>query len=312
MKDAKFAYLAAHQSADNMHHTIFYEFEEKFKTVSRKENSDFLGAVYDSAYAAPQGSSAIPQIDDEYFEWLNILCSAIDAKEKYTFVELGAGYGRWCARAFNAAKLCGISSENIYLIGVEAEPQHAIWFNEHMMCNHIPNHSVVLHEALISDNNEIGEIVVTSPQGLTSFNWYGQAKQKNISPTAIAGIKTYMGRELFVDKGGWGRIRCQTLTLETLLKDHDLINVIDMDVQGEELNIVKNSIKILNEKVMRLFIGTHSNAIDRELSNLLSTNKWTCVNNYDCGKLQKTPYGMIEFQDGVQYWVNPKFPNQTI
>jgi len=291
-------------------HSIFDLFENRFKIVKRNDLSDFVGVIYSSSYAQPQGTWEKPIVDDEYFEWIDTLCSVVDAKEKYVYMELGAGYGRWAARAYKAATAFGLDPNRISLTVVESEPQHVIWLKEHLAYNNISEKCVTLNENLISSEVGFGEMVVISPDpSLTAKDWYGQAKTAYSSHTVRK--SSYLGHELFLDGQGWGRIRLPMTTLCVLLENHDLVNLIDMDIQGEELSIVKKEIALLNEKVMRVHIGTHSKTIDCELFDLFTSHGWSCVHNYGCGSKENTKFGGIQFQDGVQGWLNPKFPNQT-
>lgn len=34
---------------------------------------------------------------------------------------------------------------------------------------------------------------------------------------------------------------------------------------------------------------------------------WRCVWDFRCGMIEKTPYGAVQFQDGVQSWLNPEY-----
>jgi hypothetical protein len=78
-----------------------------------------------------------------------------------------------------------------------------------------------------------------------------------------------------------------------------------MDIQGHELPVLKASIDLLNHKVKRLHIGTHSKEIDEGLKRLFLTNGWKNVHFYSAFTVCMTPYGRVDFNDGIQSWINP-------
>jgi hypothetical protein len=49
-----------------------------------------------------------PPVDEEYFEWIDLLTAATEAQGTFVFWELGAGYGRWSIRAAALARQLGI------------------------------------------------------------------------------------------------------------------------------------------------------------------------------------------------------------
>jgi hypothetical protein len=82
-------------------------------------------------------------LHEEIFEWIALAESVRAAREKFTMVELGAGYGRWLvAGAMLARRLRpGLP---VKLIGVEAEQVHFAWMRRHFIDNGLdvrPNRS---------------------------------------------------------------------------------------------------------------------------------------------------------------------------
>ena len=74
-----------------------------------------------------------PPVDGEYFEWIDVLESVALARDRYTMLELGAGYGRWAVRAAAAVRQRGISE--CHLVAVEADPVHFTWLQQHFCDN---------------------------------------------------------------------------------------------------------------------------------------------------------------------------------
>jgi hypothetical protein len=95
------------------------------------------------------------------------------------------------------------------------------------------------------------------------------------------------------------------VTLEELLSPYPRVDLVDLDVQGLELAVLTAAMDLIETRVRRLHIGTHSTDIEAGLRELLSGRHWECVHDYPCQARAATPYGEIAFGDGVQTWLNP-------
>ena len=266
------------------HHPIFSDFIPKSEfikdsflgTVSRREfTSETMREGPDSV-----GSAGLPAFNEEYFEWIDLL-ESIKAwnpgNGPYTFMELGAGYGRWSVRAAIAKPLARI-------IAVEAEPTHFKWMKQNFLDNGLASDRYKLKQAAVSDTAG-GCLFMTGRPA----EWYGQRILQPGESSASA------------------ETVC-TVTLAALLgNDPFLVDLIDMDIQGSEYLVLRAGIEDVNAKVKRLHIATHSDEIEHRLMELLEAQEWEYRWNYGCGRKYETPYGDIKFQDGVQSWVNKRF-----
>ena len=79
-----------------------------------------------------------------------------------------------------------------------------------------------------------------------------------------------------------------------------------MDIEGQELPTIRSTIDELDRKLKRLHIGTHGKEIEDELRQLLSSHGWDCLADYSVFSTSETPWGTINFENGVQSWVNPR------
>lgn len=114
-------------------------------------------------------------------------------------------------------------------------------------------------------------------------------------------------------KSGWKAVKSHSYLLTDILPETDRIDLIDMDVQGEELKVVSSAIDALDRRVVRLHIGTHSHEIEAGLRELLSRHGWECKTDYPCAQTNQTPWGPVQFVDGVQSWLNTtRFPGAKI
>jgi hypothetical protein len=131
-----------------------------------------------------------------------------------------------------------------------------------------------------------------------------QAKQK---AERLKGAN-YGGYPVHRHPDGRKSISIPQFSLKDILKDTPRVDLIDLDVQGQELNTISPAIGELNAKVKRLHIGTHPwvPGIEAGLRTLLGQNGWQCLADYPGGETRETPWGPIYFDDGVQSWVNPR------
>lgn len=176
--------------------------------------------------------------------------------------------------------------------------------------NKIPNKNIVLSNKLISDQNGKDYLYIKAPDSFgpsTPSEWYGQSKiydwEKNIKKTN----KKYFGKDVFKFDSNWSAIEIEKVDSNEFFDTNMIIDLLDFDVQGEEFVIIKNSIELINNKVKRIRIGTHSNNIESQLKKLLNINGWVMVRDYKLNQFNLTPYGNISFCDGVQSWINPRF-----
>lgn len=264
-----------------------------------------------TTYAAGPKVTPDPTFDEEYFEWIDLMESVVAASGSYTMIELGAGYGRWVARAAFAVKRRHAQMP-FRLIAVEAEPVVYQWMHLHFKDNGIdPSRHALIHGAISEVPGEV-LFYIGGPRGgpfdRNPNDWYGQclAQAHDVSSEYVEDGE-YSGFKVRLHKSGWRSIRVPGITLAGILKDLDRVDLIDMDIEGQELPVVRSNIEELNAKVKRLHIGTHGREIEAELRQILRSHAWKCLFDYPERSSSETPWGTISFENGVQSWVNPRF-----
>jgi FkbM family methyltransferase len=261
------------------HHPIFSHFKPEVEFIS----DSFLGTVSRREFTSEamqekvcaRGPAGLPAFNEEYFEWIDLLESikAWKPGSLYTFMELGAGYGRWSVRAAFARPLARI-------IAVEAEPTHYVWMKQNFEDNGLKGGRFKTIQAAVSDTPGLCGFLAGRPA-----EWYGQR---------------------IAEPGEDGRIT-PCVTLAELLKLVTLVDLIDMDIQGAEVRVIKAGIEELNSKVKRLHIATHDPETEVNLRRAFHQEGWRMARDFSGGGTNATPFGLIEFQDGVQSWVNKRF-----
>ena len=289
-------------------HPIFDSFKAYVGPADPSFTVGFLGDVLrDEIEMEDTDRSAVrrpsePVVNEEYFEWIDLLSAVKEAGPVFTMLELGAGYGRWSARAAMAARQLG---KRIILGMAEAEPKHVQWLHRHMADNDISDYKV--YEAALDGEAGEAQFAIGLPEVGTNYEkWFGQALE-NYDPShcRLSG-ETYYGYPIHQVSNGWQLIYIQRLKLSDLIAHYDFVDFIDMDIQGAEGRSVREAIDALNQKVRRLHIGTHNHAVEVELRECLSSAGWSLGYDFPCSQDNDTEFGRCSFTDGVQSWLNPR------
>jgi hypothetical protein len=218
--------------------------------------------------------TSYPTPDENYFEWIDVLESVVNSGNTFVMAELGAGWGRWLSVAFASLKQL-FPLKDYRLIGVEAEKTHFEWLREHLLYNGVDPVKMCLYEAAVTESMGTVNFIMGDPG-----RWYGQCVQGSGIPV-------------------------QSITLDYLLSSYEKIDLIDLDIQGKEYEVLSSGVKIL-EKTKRVHIGTHSKEIEVNLRNLFNSLGWKSCFDFSLLGKSETPYGPVDFQDGIQSWVNPR------
>jgi len=304
------------------HHEVFSRFRRYSGEIPPGYHVDFLGTQISHKFIAGQPGVIscpdrrivqdfpYPEPDEEYFEWIDLLESVVAAKGSYTMIELGAGYGRWALRAAFAARQYN-PKLRCHVIAVEAEPTVYGWLKEHFAHNGLkPRWHTLLHAAVTDQPGKV-EFYIGGPAGgpydLAPDAWYGQCLTKDYDAAESRPAGKYRGFKVLLHKSGWRSIRIPGVSLSAILKKLDRVDLIDLDVEGQELSSLTSVAAQLDAQVKRLHIGTHSAEIEAGLRQLLSAHGWQCHADYPLFSTSETPWGPIRFENGAQSWVNPRW-----
>jgi FkbM family methyltransferase len=244
-----------------------------------------------------------PPFDEGYLEWIDVLEAVVAADESFTMIELGAGWGRWLMNA--AAAVLQRNPLPIHLIGVEAEPTHFRWMQQHFADNSVDAASLTLIEAAVAAGHDRVRFQVGDPSA-----WYGQAidfSQLTATPppSLLQRIQTFLGRRAPPSEPAVVEVRA--VSLPSILQGLHRVDLIDLDLQGVEADVLESAQGGLAKKVKRVHIGTHGEENERRLRTLFGRLGWEKLNDYPSGAEVETPWGRISFQDGVQTWLNTRF-----
>ena len=90
--------------------------------------------------------------------------------------------------------------------------------------------------------------------------------------------------------------------------EYPYVDLVDMDLQGAEADVVDECLDLLNTRVRRLHIGTHSPEIEQRLRKTLDGAGWILIRDLPMHTETGTRWGPVHCIDGVQSWFNPAFP----
>lgn len=225
----------------------------------------------------------------ELSEWRAMLDAIEEASGRFTMLELGAGFGRWTVNA--AAALRRYRPELKYrFVAVEAEPTHYRWLKQHTRAN-------ALHRWSRAGTCKVLQAAVSRQPGRDRFffgnpkDWYGQTLVRPENETADAPIT-----------------EVRTVTLSSLLRRLDRVDLIDIDIQGAELEVLTEAAPSLGH-VRRIHVETHFTEIDEQLPAVFrqAAGDWHQEVAIPLGAQCATPLGEADFSTGgVQLWRNDR------
>lgn len=223
----------------------------------------------------------------ELTEWQAMFDAIEEASGRLTVLELGAGIGRWVVNAAVALRMYRPDLKH-RLIAVEAEPTHYHWLKQHTRNNGLRRWSRAgscrLIEAAVSREAGRDRFFFGNP-----MDWYGQALVRPENETADAPVT-----------------EVRTVTLSNLLQRLDRADLIDLDIQGAELEVLAEAAPELSH-ARRLHVETHSEQIDEQLPAILehAAGTWRQEIAIPLGARRTTPLGEANFSGGgVQVWRN--------
>jgi hypothetical protein len=108
-------------------------------------------------------------------------------------------------------------------------------------------------------------------------------------------------------KSGWRSIIVPSVSLKDLTADLPCVDFLDMDIEGQELPLIRSSIEEMDTRVKRVHVGTHSTGIEAELRQIFCQHGWRCLQDYPISTRTETPWGPVDFGNGVQSWLNTRF-----
>jgi FkbM family methyltransferase len=255
-----------------------------------------FGADVQAIYARTRHETCrYPLHDEHVLDWVPLLEAVLSTRQTFRMIALGAGWGRWLSGGAFAATQLGL---RFHLTGVEAEPDHFAWMEQHMRDNDIdPSTFLLIHGAAAASDTPCW-FPVASP------DWYGQAI---VAETRKSGA-TATSDETVVDGVRLRRIR--SVPIDQVISGESIVDYLHLDIQGTEYEFLSQDPARLAAYVRVINIGTHSEIVERRLRSLFGQLGWELRYDVSLGSkahisLDGERAATIEFGDGVQVWSNP-------
>ena len=222
-------------------------------------------------------------------EWTGMLQAVLDARDHFTCVELGAGWGPFVVGSAKAAQRRGI--RQIKLAAVEGAQSHLDFMHQHFIDN-----------GLRPEQHRLIYGVVGTYDGIAAFprlkeptiEWGGEA--------IYTGSANSAGRTPQRTIDDLEEVAC--LTLSSILEGLPCVDVVHFDIQGSEADVIEQGIDDLDRKVRRIVIGTHGRDLENRLLHFLDDRSWTLEMDQACSYQQASPHKITLLRDGVQVWRN--------
>ena len=280
-------------------HNIFSSFSRFSGEFDSRFSYDFLG-VRTRKFFAPyllqsevqEGIVEFPGPSEDYFEWIDMLEAVTSATKQFVMIELGAGWGKWIVRAVAALRQVNPQLPHT-VIGVEADPINFSLMELHVQDNNVNPDEYYLIQSSVSDANGAVWFAGGELEGISSGSF--MIKDLNLKTWVVLaigllpekivkGLRKITGKRLFKIKPQ----KVNMISLKTLLSPYDHVDLIDMDIQGAELLVVKAATGILDQKVKRVHIETHSREDEIGLRVIFEGLGWSNVFDYPLNKESNT------------------------
>lgn len=216
----------------------------------------------------------------EPIEYVGVIRAVEAGRGPFVCLELGAGIGTWSVNAGHLARRNGRAP--IRLHAVEASDGKVANMRRHFADNGFRPDQHRLHRAAVGPTD--GEAYF--PRVDAVDDWGGEAQ-----------FEADDGNPASCDK-----VRC--LTIETLLAEEALVDLVHMDIQGAEGDVVAASLDVLKRKVRTMVVGTHSRAVESTLLSVLQATGWV-LEREQTARIDRSGGAETLRVDGTQVWRNP-------
>ena len=292
---------------------------------------DYLGTLTDAAFLVPFGivpdyrgqhvTIPLPSLEkgEEWFEVVNWIVAAREARERYAMITLGAAYGAQAVGSQRALRL--LNPLPYKLVAVEAEPENLEWMRRHLRTNGIdPERHWLVQAALSHDNTPVLFPMAGPGKGAQNCVSTNERKARNIyadeliaSGRAEEALRnllinntTGVKHRLVADREWEGEVKfVSAVTLNDILGPFDFVDYLESDLQQSEIVVFPPAAATLKHKVRRVHIGTHGAEVHRELHRLFEEQGWEIVFSYEPGGTYREALGTFTVNDGVLTVRNP-------
>lgn len=215
---------------------------------------------------------------------------AIDlAKDRFTMIELGCGWGCWMNITGMAAKRRGLE---VKLIGIEGDGKNLGLARETIAANGFDEKEYALLH-----------VIAHARSGKAAFPQQAEEEEnwgfEPVFSTDAAAYRTAMASGRYAELPMYG--------FSDLADDFGRIDLVHIDIQGGEAALIRESVAIFSEKIAYALIGTHSRQIEGHVMDSFLNEGWVLeIERPAILTLANAEAGPSVVVDGVQGWRNPR------
>jgi hypothetical protein len=274
---------------------IIYAHENPQRAAKPGHLVNFLGVAMNVAFmpilAEHAGTVEGPPIPANWHAEMAEFAAALRAvdlaRDRFTMIELGCGWGCWMNNTGAAARRRGL---NIHLIGVEGDAGHIGFAREALATNGVDAKDYTLWRGVAGAQSGIA---LFPRQDQSGEDW-GLEPRFDLPANVRAEL---------LASGRYDEL--PVLALADIIGTRRRVDLLHMDIQGGEADFVHDCLPTLVERVAYLVIGTHSRAIEGRLMTDLIGAGWILEveRPSDFVMSDSRPVTTV---DGIQGWRNPR------
>jgi hypothetical protein len=256
-----------------------------------------------------------------WFEVVNWVMAAREAKSRFVMMSLGASYGAQAVGSYRM--LQQLNPMPAKLVTVEPVPENCEWTARYFRDNGIdPADHWLVPLAVGGDLEPIlfpvgapgsgtQNAIATNNQAARHF-YVDVFTQAGVEP-AIGVLRNLLlhnttGVTRYLAKGHNFRAEIKmvsAITLCELLAPFDKVDYLESDIQQSEIVAFPPYMDLLRKKVHRIHIGTHGKDVHWTLHDIFAENGWKIIFSFEPNARHDTALGSFETNDGVLTVVNP-------
>lgn len=213
---------------------------------------------------------------------------AVDlAKDTFTVVELGCGWGCWLNNTGVAARRAG---KKVFMVGIEGDEGHIEFARQSLPDNGFAESEYALYHGIAAAYNGIA---LFPTQDVAGEKW---GLEPILNPTE---------EQVKLATEDHSAIILPTHDLRSIIEKHGKLDLLHIDIQGGETAFLESCIDTCNASVRFVLVGTHGRIIEGQLEKLMFDNGW--VLEVDRPAISSLEDGVQTLRvDGVQGWRNPR------
>ena len=235
----------------------------------------------------------------EASEWIAVMRSVLQAKDRYRIMELGAGWGPAVVAGSVLARRRGIT--DIKATALEADAAHYATLRQHFLDNGFDPDEHAVMDAAVGRHSGTAKWPITDNNAAE----YGNRPLDTVQDSQGGEDRTqdYLGRDIAQTRD------VTVVSFRSLLMSEPVWDLLHVDIQGGEVEICSDTIDLMNERAGRVCFGVHSRKLDGDLFDIFWKAGWVLEGDtptrFNFNRAAQSAEAMTSV-DGCQVWRNPR------